>query len=394
MSYVSERFPGSQCPDHLMHTVTEFNYFATAAKGLEEVLAGELLALGVGSVAPGTGGVHFRGSRVDGYRACLWLRTANRVLQPLGDFPCHSAEQLYEGIRNFPWEEFLTPEMTLALDASVRDSSLTHSRFASLKGKDAIVDRLRDHYGQRPNIDPTAPDLPVNLHIHKNHCTVSLDLAGAGLHRRGYRLERTVAPLRETLAAGLLLLSGWDGTTPFVDPMCGSGTLPIEAALIATRTAPGLSRSFAFQRWPGFDAHGWQGLRDEAHQLRRPAAAMIFGADRDPRALVAARDNASRQPAAGCIVWDRTDFSRVVPPPGPGTLLCNPPYGERLRDEGALETLYGAIGDTLKQRWTGWTAWILTGNLDAAKRIGLKATRRIPLWNGPLECRLLKYELY
>jgi putative N6-adenine-specific DNA methylase len=374
--------------------VTEFNYFATAAKGLEDVLAEELLALGVHDLAPGTGGVHFRGSRIDGYRACLWLRTANRVLQPVGTFPCHSAEQLYEEMRNIPWETFLTPAMTLALDASVRDSVLTHSRFAALKGKDAIVDRLRDHFGQRPNVDPAAPDLPVNLHIHKNQCTVSLDLAGAGLHRRGYRLERTVAPLRETLAAGLILLSGWDGTTPFVDPMCGSGTLPIEAALIATRTAPGLSRSFAFQKWPGFDAHGWQALRDEAHQLRRPAAASIFGADRDPRALVAARDNASRQPAAGCIVWDRTDFSRFVPPASPGTLLCNPPYGERLRDEGVLETLYGTIGDTLKQRWTGWTAWILTGNLAAAKRLGLKATRRIPLWNGPLECRLLKYELY
>lgn len=372
----------------------DFNYFATTAKGLEPVLADELQALNVRDVVPGTGGVHFRGSRADGYRACLWLRTANRVLQPVGTFACPSPEQLYAGMHEVPWEEFLTPAMTLALDASVRDSVLTHSRFAALKGKDAIVDRLRERCGQRPDIDPAAPDLPVNLHIHKNQCTVSLDLAGAGLHRRGYRLERTIAPLRETLAAGLILLSGWDGTTPFVDPMCGSGTLPIEAALIATRTAPGLARSFAFQKWPGFDAHAWQALRDEAHQLRRPAAAMILGADRDPRALVAARDNASRQPAASCIIWDRADFSRLTAPAGSGTLLCNPPYGERLRDDVALETLYRSIGDTLKQRWTGWTAWLLTGNLTAAKSIGLKATRRIPLWNGPLECRLLKYELY
>ncbi|NJC88917.1 MAG: RNA methyltransferase [Desulfuromonas sp.] len=376
------------------YPVTDFTYFATAAKGLEEVLAGELRALGTDEVAPVSGGVHFRGGRADGYRACLWLRTANRVLQPVATFPCHSAEQLYEGVRSCPWEEFLNPGMTLALDASVRDSVLTHSRFAALKGKDAIVDRLRDHYGQRPDIDTVAPDLPVNLHIHKNHCTVSLDLAGEGLHRRGYRLERTAAPLRETLAAGLLLLSDWDGSTPFVDPMCGSGTLPIEAALLATRTAPGLARTFAFQKWPGFDARAWQALRDEAHQLRRPAAAMIVGADRDPRALVAARDNASRQQAAGGIIWDRSDFSRLTPPPAPGVLFCNPPYGERLKDDGALDTLYRSMGDTLKQRWTGWTAWLLTGNLDAAKRIGLKATRRIPLWNGPLECRLLKYELY
>ncbi|TLM61518.1 MAG: RNA methyltransferase [Deltaproteobacteria bacterium] len=374
--------------------MNRIDYFATTARGLEEILAGELQALGVVEVRPVPGGVHFRGDRTDGYRACLWLRTANRVLQPVATFACASADQLYEGVRNCPWEGFLTPGMTLALDASVRDSALTHSRFAALKGKDAIVDRLRDLRGWRPDIDPAAPDLPVNLHIHKNRCTVSLDLAGDGLHRRGYRLERTVAPLRETLAAGLLLLSGWDGTTPFVDPMCGSGTLPIEAALIATRTAPGLGRGFAFQKWPGFDAGGWQALRDEAHRLRRPAAAPIIGADRDPRALAAARDNAARQPAAGGIRWERSDFARFEPPAGPGTLLCNPPYGERLKDDGALELLYRSIGDTLKQRWTGWTAWLLTGNLEAAKRIGLKATRRVPLWNGPLECRLLKYELY
>jgi putative N6-adenine-specific DNA methylase len=352
--------------------------------------------MGIRDVQPETGGVHFRGDRTDGYRACLWLRTANRVLRPVASFPCHSADQLYEEVRNCPWEEFLTPEMTLALDASVRDSALTHSRYVALKGKDAIVDRLRDHFGRRPDVDTTAPDLPVNLHLAGNRCTVSLDLAGEGLHRRGYRLERTVAPLRETLAAGLLLLSGWDGTTPFVDPMCGSGTLPIEAALLATRTAPGLARNFAFQKWPGFDAHAWQALRDEAHQLRRPAAAPILGGDRDQRALRAADDNASRLPAAtaSTITWKRTAFATLQPPAPNGVLLFNPPYGERLKGDESLENLYREIGDTLKQRWTGWTAWLLTGNLAAAKCIGLKATRRIPLWNGPLECRLLKYELY
>lgn len=374
--------------------MTEFAYFATAAKGLEEVLADELHALEVSTIVPGTGGVHFRGSRADGYRACLWLRTANRVLQPIGSFPCHSAEELYAGVHACPWEEFLAPGMTLALDASVRDSVLTHSRFAALKGKDAIVDRLRERRGARPDIDTAAPDLQVNLHIHRNSCTVSLDLAGDGLHRRGYRLERTTAPLRETLAAGLLLLSGWDGATPFADPMCGSGTLPIEAALIATRTAPGLARSFAFQKWPGFDARGWQALRDEAHQLRRPAGAPIVGADRDPRALRVAQENAARLTGAAAITWTRADFARLTPPATAGTLLFNPPYGERLKDDGTLESLYRSMGDTLKQQWKGWMAWILTGNLDAAKRIGLKATRRIPLWNGPLECRLLKYELY
>jgi putative N6-adenine-specific DNA methylase len=374
--------------------MTTIDYFATTAKGLEPVLADELNALGLAGVAAGAGGVHFRGSRIDGYRACLWLRTANRVLQPLATFPCQTAEQLYDGVRDCPWEEFLTPQMTLALDANVRDSALTHSRYVALKGKDAIVDRLRERCGQRPNVDPAAPDLPVNLHLSKNRCTVSLDLAGNGLHRRGYRLERTVAPLRETLAAGMLLLSGWQGETPFVDPMCGSGTLPIEAALLATRTAPGLARDFAFQKWPGFAARGWQELRDEAHRLRRPAAVPIIGADRDPRALKAAKENAARLANPAAVTWTRAEFATLDVPAGLGTLLCNPPYGERLRDEIPPERLYRAIGDTLKQRWTGWTAWLLTGNPEAAKCVGLKATRRIPLWNGPLECRLLKYELY
>ena len=374
--------------------MTDLTYFATTAKGLEEALAGELRALGMAEITAGNGGVHFRGTRADGYRACLWLRTANRVLQPLGTFPCHTPEQLYDELRALPWEEYMTPEMTLALDASVRDSALTHSRFVALKGKDAIVDRFRDRCGSRPNVDPAAPDLPINLHLAGNRCTVSLDLAGEGLHRRGYRLERTVAPLRETLAAGLLLLSEWDPGTPFVDPMCGSGTLPIEAALLATRSAPGLGRAFAFQKWPGFDARSWQALRDEAHHMRQPAAAVIVGADHDPRALRVCADNATRLPPTTTIDWQRTPFARLTPPAPGGTLLFNPPYGERLKDQDSLDVLYREIGDTLKQRWKGWTAWILTGNLEAAKRVGLKATRRIPLWNGPLECRLLKYELY
>jgi putative N6-adenine-specific DNA methylase len=371
-----------------------FDYFATTAKGLETVLAGELHSLGISECTPASGGVHFRGKRADGYRACLWLRTANRVLQPLGTFPCQSAEELYQGVHNLPWETLLTPQMTLAVDANLRNSKLTHSHATALKAKDAIVDRLREHYGTRPDIDPAAPDLPVNLHLVGNQCTVSIDLAGEGLHRRGYRQERTVAPLRETLAAGVLLLSGWDGETPLVDPMCGSGTLVIEAALLATRTAPGLGRAFAFQKWPDFDAHSWQALRDEAHRLRRPAPATIVGADRDPRALRIAQANAEQTPAAAGINWVTRSFATLNPPSTSGTLVMNPPYGERLQDSGDLGVLYKGIGDTLKQRWTGWTAWVLTGNTESAKLVGLKATRRIPLYNGPLDCRLLRYELY
>lgn len=369
-------------------------FFATTAKGLEGVLAGELQGLGVTGILPANGGVHFQGRLTDGYRACLWLRTANRVLEPLAEFPCRSAEQLYAGVREIVWETLLTPQMTLAVDASVRNSLLTHSHSTALKAKDAIVDRLRDHCGARPDIDPKLPDLPVNLHLVDNRCTVSLDLAGEGLHRRGYRLDRTLAPLRETLAAGLLLLSEWDGATPFVDPMCGSGTLPIEAALLATRTAPGLGRDFAFEKWPDFDRHGWLAIVEEARSAQRPAPAAILGADRDPRALAIARANAARHQATAAITWSRSDFASLPAPAGPGTLIVNPPYGERLQDQGELTPLYRAIGDTLKQRWNGWTAWVLTGNQAMAKQVGLKATRRIPLYNGPIDCRLLKYPLY
>lgn len=374
--------------------MSDYAFFATAARGLEEVTAGELRTLGADEVRTVSGGVHFRGPAAAGYRACLWLRSANRVLRPLAEFPCASPEELYAGVYALPWEEFLAPGMTLALDAAVRDSALTHSRFVALKGKDAIVDRLRERRGERPDVDVAAPDLPVNLHIARNRCTVSLDLAGDGLHRRGYRLERTVAPLRETLAAGILLLTGWSGETPLVDPMCGSGTLPLEALLIATRTAPGLGRSFAFQKWPDFRAADWQALRDEAHARRRPAPAPIIGADRDQRALKAAAENAARLPGAAVIEWRRCAFAGLAPPAEGGTLVVNPPYGERLREEADLPAAYRGLGDIFKQRWRGWTAWLLTGNLEAAKSLGLKAGRRIPLWNGPLECRLLRYELY
>lgn len=373
---------------------TEF--FATTAKGLEDVLADELRGLGLAGVTPGNGGATFTGRSVDGWRACLWLRTANRVLQPIASFPCDSPEALYDGVRAVSWEEHLTPRMTLAVDANLRDSVISHSLFAALKTKDAIVDRLRDHCGQRPNVDAKDPDLRINLHLARNHCTLSLDLAGSGLHRRGYRRDPTVAPLKETLAAGLVQLTGWNGETPFVDPMCGSGSLPIEAALQAAHIAPGLlSPTFGFQRWRDFDATAWAQILEEAQQARRPLPANhIFGSDRDKRAVDLARRNAEASGFGPDIRWFSSDFAHLEKPAAKGTLICNPPYGERLGDVEALVGFYGKIGDTLKQRWSGWTAWVFTGNLDLAKRIGLKPSRRIVLFNGPIECRLLKFDLY
>lgn len=371
-------------------------FFATAAKGLEEILAAELIACGFSGVKPASGGVHFRGSLRDGYRACLWLRTANRVLQPVSSFPCPSQESLYDGVHSIAWEDFLDPRMTLAVDANLRDSNLTHSRFAALKTKDAIVDRIRAQAGQRPSVNPKDPDLRINLHLARNQCIVSLDLAGTGLHRRGYRRDPTAAPLKETLAAGLIALTGWDRASQFVDPMCGSGSLPIEAALLASNTAPGLlAPNFGFQRWRNFDAALWNQLLEEAKQARTALPAdLIFACDRDKQALDFARRNADKALVGREIQWYLNDFSKLEPPDGQGTLICNPPYGERLGNERELAAFYRQIGDTLKQRWQGWVAWIFTGNLPLAKSIGLRPSRRIVLFNGPIECRLLKFELY
>jgi len=372
------------------------DFFATAAKGLEEVLATELTAFGARKVVPGKGGVNFSGTPRDGYRACLWLRTASRVLQTITSFPCPSQEALYEGVYVLNWEELLIPSMTLAVDANVRDSEITHSHFAALKTKDAIVDKIRDHCGQRPNVDSKDPDMRINMHLARNHCTISLDLAGTSLHRRGYRRAPTIAPLKETLAAGLVALTGWDQESPFVDPMCGSGSLPLEAALLASNTAPGLrSPNFGFQRWLDFDASTWQELLEEAEQAQKPLPTnLIFGSDRDQLAVDLARRNAETSGIGSRVRWSYNDFAKLEPPADHGTLICNPPYGERLGEVENLEAFYRKIGDTLKQNWKGWTAWVFTGNLALAKRVGLKPSRRIVLFNGPIECRLLKFELY
>lgn len=370
-------------------------FFATTAKGVEEVLARELVALGIASAAE-PGGVRFSGDWSACYRANLWLRTANRVLLPLVTFPCATPQELYAGVRTAVWHDHLTPDMTLAVDCNLRDSALTHSGFVALKTKDAIVDAIRDRAGRRPNVDTRDPDLRVNVHLVKNRCTVSLDTSGVPLDRRGYRLDRNEAPLRETLAAALVQLSGWDGTVPLADPMCGSGTIPIEAALFAARRAPGLLRpGFAFQRWPAYDRELWRRLTEEAAgEARASLPVPLVGYDRSPRALAVARQNSIRAGVQGLVTLAERELSAFSPPPGPGVLLFNPPYGRRLGEEEELKPLYRQIGDVMKQRCTGYTAWVFTGSADLAKCVGLRASRRIVLFNGPIECRLLKYELY
>jgi putative N6-adenine-specific DNA methylase len=376
--------------------MTQQQFFATTAKGVEEVLAGELVRLGVAEVAIESGGVRFAGGMEAAYRANLWLRTASRVLMPLAEFACESPEELYQGVRTIPWTQYVTPSMTLAVDCNLRDSALTHSGFVALKTKDAIVDEVRDRCGTRPNIDTKDPDLRVNVRLFRNRCTLSLDCSGTPLDRRGYRLDRHEAPLKENLAAALVELSGWDGSVPFLDPMCGTGTIAIEAALKALRIPPGLLRAgFGFQRWPGFDRGLWERLIEEAREgMLAQLPAPVLGSDISHSAVAMANENARRAGVNELISLGRCEISELNPPPGPGILIFNPPYGKRLGEEEELKPLYKEIGDVMKKRCKGYTAYLFTGNLELAKSVGLKASRRIVLYNGPIECRLLKYEMY
>ncbi|MDD2735797.1 MAG: THUMP domain-containing protein [Desulfuromonadaceae bacterium] len=377
------------------HLNLPLNCFAAVPRGAEELAASELAALGIRDAKPGKGGVAFIADRAGLYRANLWLRTASRVLVQLALFPCTNPAELYAGVYAISWQELITPDMTLAVDCSLRDSALTHSGFVALKTKDAVVDRIRVSCGSRPNVDTAAPDMRINVHLHKNICTISLDSSGDSLDRRGYRLERNEAPLRETLAAAVVALTGWDGTIPLADPMCGSGTIPVEAALMAAHIPPGLQRLFGFQRWLDFDSALWADICAEAEAgIRRLLVGLVTGYDVDNKALLLAGRNCSKAGLEGQIHFFHAALLEFRPEGDKGVVIINPPYGKRLGDEDDLRELYCQIGDVMKKQCRGWTGYVLTGNLELAKYIGLKASRRYVLFNGAIECRLLKYDLY
>jgi putative N6-adenine-specific DNA methylase len=371
-------------------------YFATVARGLEAIAAQELERLGAQDVKPDFTGVYFAGDKALLYRVNLWARTIFRVLVPISNFQCYDSDMLYREVQKIDWEEYLTPDCTLAVDCTGGNEKLNHTHYTALQVKNSIADQQRGNFGKRSNVDTKNPDLLINVHIHKDRCILSLDSSGGSLHRRGYRPAVGVAPLKETLAAALLEMAEWHPDLPFLDPMCGSGTLPLEAGLKALNIAPGLFRErFGFMSWQDFDEVLWDKLWAEAENSElSELKAIVAGSDRDLEMLTQARTNAQQAGLKDKIKLALTDLSELEAPADHGVIICNPPYGERLGDAKELGELYQRLGDVFKQRFKGWNAFILTGNKELAKKVGLRTARRIHVYNGTLECTLLKYEMY
>ena len=374
-------------------------FFATTARGLTEALAAELRDLGAADVEEALAGVKFAGPLDVAYRACLWSRSASRILLPLATFPAATPEKLYDGVRRVRWKDHLAPTGTLAVECTATRASITHTHYAALKVKDAIVDQLRDETGKRPSVDLLAPDLRIDLHLAGSEAVLSLDLSGGGLHRRGYRAEAGAAPLRENVAAAILLLAGWPRLAAegggFCDPLCGSGTFVIEAALAAADVAPGLLRGdMGPVGWLQHDRGVWARLFEEARgrdRRERDGWPPLLGSDVDPEAVRMATANAGRAGVGRLVRLERRELSACEPPRAPtGLVVTNPPYGERLRGSEPLRQLYRRLGDTLKQRFGGYTAHVLCGDPELGKQVGLKPARRRVVFNGPIECRLLE----
>jgi putative N6-adenine-specific DNA methylase len=371
-------------------------YFATVARGLETLAAQELEQLGAHSVTPGFCGVAFEGDRPLLYRANLWARLPFRILVKLKTFPCQDAQDLYRGIQTLDWSQYLTPDFTLAVNATGKNQHLNHTHFTALQVKNAITDQQQQTVDDRSNVDIQNPDVRMNVFIDQDFCTVSLDSSGHSLHRRGYRPAVGAAPLKESLAAALIQLSGWQPEQAFYDPLCGSGTLPLEASLKALNIAPGLFRDrFGFETWPDFDLSLWEQLLQTAQSSRSETLrASIGGSDRDAGVVEQAIANAQHCGVGDQVWFAEIDLADVSVPATSGVLFCNPPYGERLGQDSDLGAFYKLLGDVLKQRFKGWTAFVLSGNKELSQSIGLKSSQRIPVFNGSLPCQLLKYELY
>ncbi len=362
--------------------------------GFEEILAKELQMLGAQDVEQGVRMVSFKGDKGFMYKANLALRTALKILKPIYGFRAANDNALYKGIMGIDWSQYLNSNQSFVVDVTLHSDYFNHSQFVALKTKDAIVDQFRDRFGKRPDVDKDFPDLRVNIHIYDDQVSVALDTSGNSLHQRGYKTATNIAPINEVLAAGMLLLSGWDGQGDFLDPMCGSGTIVAEAAMIACNIPANLNRKeFAFEKWNDWDNDLFDTIMESLLKKVREFHYTIKGYDKAPSAVMKAKDNIKNANLDEYVTIQQEDFFTTEKETrGPLHMVFNPPYGERLDVD--LERFYREIGDTLKQGYPGTNAWFITANLDALKYVGLKPSRKIKLFNGKLEARLVKYEMY
>ncbi len=368
-------------------------FFVPCPRGLEGVLAQELARLGVERPEPASAGVGFAGEFALGAWVNLTSRIATRVLWQVGEGDYRNEDELYRLARDIPWPRHFAVECTIRVDVRAQRSPLRSLEFAALRVKDAVCDRFRAQLGARPSVDTVAPQVRLWVFLQERRARLYLDLSGEPLYRRGFKRSMVAAPLKENLAAGILMLTGWRPEEPLVDPMCGSGTFLLEAAMAARGIAPGLARGFALENLENFDPAQWRALRRRAKALRRDLPLRLWGSDVDPAMVAAARDNLAAADLEEAVHWQVADVGELVAPAPEGVLVANPPYGVRLDEAQRLAAWYPRLGDALKRHWTGWRAWILTADPELPRGIGLKASRRVPLFNGALECRLLEYRL-
>ena len=371
-----------------------FKMVAKTFFGFEEILAKEVKQLGGQDVQTGTRVVTFLGDKGFMYKANLSLRTALKILKPIKWFKVFNDKSLYDGVSSIDWSHFMTEKQTFVVDVTLYSEVFNNSQFVALKTKDAIVDQFREKTGIRPSVDKDFPDLRIHIHLDRDQCTVSLDTSGESLHQRGYRSATNIAPINEVLAAGMLILSGWDGTSHFLDPMCGSGTILAEAAMIACNIPANINRKeFAFEKWNDWDNDLFDQIIDSLMKKTREFHYTIKGYDKAPSAVRKAQDNIQNANLDDYVTIEQKDFFETEKQTeGPLHMVFNPPYGERLDID--MERFYREIGDTFKQSYPNTQAWFITANLEALKFVGLKPSRKIKLFNGKLEARLLKYDIY
>lgn len=369
-------------------------FFAPCPRGLEGALKDELDALGAGDTAVVDGGVRFTGAFPLAYAANLESRVASRVLWQVGHGPYRSERDIFEAAKRLPWSTWFAVSQSIRVDTSAIRAPVKSLDFVTLRVKDAVCDAFREQCGARPDVDTRLPDVRIHVFLSATHFTIYLDTSGEPLFKRGYRRQAGEAPLRENLAAGILRLTGWDPSTPLLDPMCGSGTFLTEAAMIATGRAPGLERAFGFEKLATFDAATWEKLRSAARaRVDEPASLRLYGSDRYGDALELARANLTALGVAHLVTLKQADVLEMPPPDPAGVLVTNPPYGVRMQEQQSLAELYPRLGDALKRKYAGWTAYIFTADLRLPKLIGLSPSRRTPLYNGALECRLFEFRI-